>query len=60
MIRGNCVVCGVINTQFVSLQKGGDLVNTLNAVTSGVKLPWTKFPGEMHFSAQFHGTWLTS
>jgi len=49
MIRGRCVVCGGMKTQFVSLQKGGDLVNTLNAVTSGVKLPWTKFPGEMHF-----------
>ena len=39
---------GGMKTQFVSLQKGGDLVNTLNTVTSGVKLPWAKFPGEMH------------
>jgi len=30
------------------VQKGGDVVNTLNAVTRRVKLPWTKFPGEMH------------
>jgi len=35
------------NEESVSLQKGGDLVNTLNTVTSGVKLPWAKFPGEM-------------
>ena len=24
-------------------------MNTLNTITSGVKLPWAKFPGEMHF-----------
>ena len=48
MIKGRCVMCGGMKTQFVSLQKGGDLVNTLNTVTSGVKLPWAKFPGEMH------------
>jgi len=30
------------------VQKGGDVVNTLNAITRRVKLPWTKFPGEMH------------
>ena len=44
MIRGRCVMCGGMKTQFVSLQK----VNTLNTVTSGVMLPWAKFPGEMH------------
>ena len=48
MIRERCVVCGGMKTQFVSLQKCGNLVNTLNTVTSGVKLPWAKFPGEMH------------
>ena len=42
MIRRRCVMCGGMKTQFVSLQKGGDLVNTLNTVTSGVKLPWRK------------------
>jgi len=35
-------------TRYVRVQKGGDLVSSLNAVTSRVKLPWTKFPGEMH------------
>ena len=51
MIRGRCVVCGGMKTQFVSAisRKRGDLVNTLNAVTSGVKLPLAKFPGKMHF-----------
>ena len=39
MIRGRCVMCGGKKTQFVSLQKAGDLVNTLNTVTSGIKLP---------------------
>jgi len=48
MIRGRCVMCGGMKTQFVNLQKGGDLVNTLNTVTIGVKLPWTTFPGEFH------------
>ena len=43
MIRGRCVMCGGMKTQFVSLQKGGDLVSSLSTVTSGVKLPWTKF-----------------
>jgi len=50
MIRGRCVMCGGMKTQFVTLQKGGDLVNTLNTVTSGIKLPWTKFPGEFHMA----------
>ena len=35
-------------TRCVRVQKCGDLVSSLNAVTSRVKLPWTKFPGEMH------------
>ena len=34
------------NTRFV--QKGGDAVNSLNTLTSRIKLPWTKFRGEMH------------
>ena len=52
MIRGKCVVCGRTKTRFVSTrtQKGGDLVNSLNSVTSGIKLPWAKFPGEMHLA----------
>jgi hypothetical protein len=27
---------------------GGDLVSSLNSITSNIKLPWAKFPGEMH------------
>jgi len=50
MISGKCAVCGRTKTQFVSLQKDGDLVNTLNTATSGVKLSWAKFPGEMHLT----------
>ena len=52
MIRGKCVVCGRTKTQFVStkVQKGGDLVSSLNKATSGIKLPWAKFPGEMHLA----------
>ena len=50
MVRGRCRTCGSTNTKFVSgkVQKGGDVVNTLNTITRRVKLPWTKFPGEMH------------
>ena len=28
--------------------KGGDLTNSINKFTSKLKLPWAKFPGEMH------------
>jgi hypothetical protein len=27
---------------------GGDLVSSLNSATSSIKLPWAKYPGEMH------------
>ena len=30
------------------VQRGGDFVNSLNAFTGKVKLPWTRFAGEMH------------
>jgi len=30
------------------VQQVGDVVNTLNMITRRVKLPWTKFFGEMH------------
>jgi len=50
MIREKCLVCGRTKTQFVNLQKGGDLVSSLNSVTSGIKLLWAKFPGEMHLT----------
>ena len=46
MLRGVCSVCGKIKCQFVT--SGGDLVSSLNAITSNIKLPWAKFPGEMH------------
>ena len=48
MLKGTCSVCGTTKNQFVSLKKGGDLTNTINRFTSKLKLPWTKFPGEMH------------
>ena len=57
MLRGVCVVCGKTKTQFVKgAKKGGDLVSSLNAATSNIKLPWAKFPGEMHLPGhQFLG-----
>ena len=44
--------CGKTKIQFVSaiIQKVGDLVRSVNTVTSGIKLPWTKFPGEMNLA----------
>ena len=49
MLRGVCAECGRIKTRFVSTaKKGGDLVGSLNSVTSNIKLPWAKFPGELH------------
>lgn len=47
MLRGTCAVCGNVKMQFVSTV-GGDLVTSLNSLTSNIKLPWAKFPGEMH------------
>ena len=54
MARGRCVVCGKIKTQFVKglVVDGGDHVGSLNSFTSNIKLPWTKFPGEMHLPGQ--------
>lgn len=48
MLRGKCAVCGTTKTQFVAMSTGGDLVSSLNSVTNKIKLPWAKFPGEMH------------
>ena len=50
MLRGVCVVCGTTKTQFVkgTPLNGGDLVSSLNSATRNIKLPWAKFPGEMH------------
>src|SRR6218665_1382500 len=60
MMRGACTVCGTTKTQFVkgktSPVEGGDLVGSLNMLTSNTKLPWGKFPGEMHLPGhQFTG-----
>ena len=42
-------MCGTTKTQFVKASaSGGDLVSSLNSVTSKIKLPWAKYPGEMH------------
>ena len=30
------------------MQKGGDLVGSLNSVTKNIKLPWARIPGEPH------------
>ena len=50
MLKGTCSVCGTTKNKFVSagLKKGGDLTNSINKFTSKLKLPWAKFPGEMH------------
>ena len=50
LVKGKCRTCGVSKTRFVrgSVQKGGDIVDSLNKVTGRVKLPWAKFRGEMH------------
>ena len=52
MLKGTCSVCGTTQNQFVAgasgFKKGGDLTNTINRFTSKIKLPWAKFPGEMH------------
>ncbi len=49
MVKSNCVKCGRIKTRFVSKKmQGGDLVSAISKATSDIKLPWAKFPGEMH------------
>ena len=48
MLRGKCTVCGSTKTQFVPMSKGGDLVSSLSSLARNVKLPWAKYPGEMH------------
>ena len=64
MLRGTCVECGRVKNRFISAKEaarpavgsersesettGGDLVNSLNSVTSNIKLPWARFKGEMH------------
>jgi len=46
MVRGRCNTCKATKTRFV--KQKGDLVSSLNAITGRVKLPWSKFTGEMH------------
>jgi Domain of unknown function (DUF5679)/Phospholipase A2-like domain len=48
MLRGKCAICGTTKTQFIKVTAGGDLLSSLNAFTSKIKLPWAKFQGEMH------------
>ncbi|XP_065681474.1 uncharacterized protein LOC136095148 [Hydra vulgaris] len=48
MLRGKCALCGATKTQFTKETKGGDLVESINKFTKNKKLPWAKFPGEMH------------
>ena len=47
MIRGTCAECERTKTQFIS-KRVSDLVSKLGTVTSNIKLPWAKFPGEVH------------
>jgi len=42
------MVCGTTKTHFVSTKKGGDIVSSLTSKTRDIKLPWAKYPGEMH------------
>ena len=48
MLRGKCTVCGTIKTQFVSMKKGGDLADVITSKTHNIKLPWARYPGEIH------------
>ena len=50
LVKGKCRMCGVSKTRFVggSVQKDGDIVESLNKVTGRVKLPWARFRGQMH------------
>jgi hypothetical protein len=51
MLRCVCVECGARKTQFTKMSttvQGGDLVSALNSATSNIKLPWAKYPGEIH------------
>jgi len=49
MFKGECAVCGIIKTHFLKGEKQeGDLVGSLNSLTGNIKLPWAKYPGEMH------------
>ena len=57
MIRGKCATCSAIKTQFVKKPTTGrDMASSFSAATSNIKLPWAKYPGEMHLlSMNFAG-----
>jgi hypothetical protein len=42
--------CGTTKCKFrfFDATKGGDLVESINNFSKKIKLPWAKFPGEMH------------
>lgn len=49
MLKGMCVQCGRVKSQLVRTPaSGGDLVTTINKLTSNIRLPFQKFDGEMH------------
>jgi len=48
-LQGKCLVCKNTKSRFVRKHlKGGDFSSMLNSITSKIKLPWTRFKGEMH------------
>jgi len=48
MQKAKCSKCGSNKTKFIKKQKGGDFTSSLTARTARIKLPWAKFPGELH------------
>ena len=48
MQKGKCSKCKSNKTKFIKTQKGGDFTSSLSARTAHIKLPWAKFPGELH------------
>jgi hypothetical protein len=48
MLRGICAECGKTKTQFVRAPAGGDLASSISSMTQNIRLPWAKFPGELH------------
>ena len=52
-MQEKCTECGTTKTQFVKDAKEEDLVGSLNLVTKNIKLPWARFPGEMHLPGHF-------
>lgn len=48
MLKGICATCGSRKCKFLPATEGGDLVSSLGKATKDLKLPWAKFPGELH------------